>query len=194
MVTSGFWVFLFALHLWATPPPPRCSHLFSKYQITENYPHWDLSSREKFSYEDSSNNFYFNAELNDGVVSMDIRLRSTNGLVRSAQSGKDLYRKMIRHFGVRKIVAIQARWFSEDNYQEFSKNLKQGLSLEEAALQTWSGRQATLYGFSYVNSVAFRHAKDAKNPKVQIRWVEVFFERPPKKSSSKQEDWRDFLD
>jgi len=104
---------------------------------------------EIFAVEVPKYNYSFQGSLNDeGTLSISAFLSFSEFGVRSHLRGDDLYRKMIEHFGVEKIKKIKGVWFDGTNYDRFFELLKAGHSKEEAALGTWSGRQAQKYGFN----------------------------------------------
>lgn len=63
--------------------------------------------------------------------------------------GRMLYDLMMRHFGL-SVVAIAGFWSSGENRRIFIEALNGGATPEDAALSTWSGRQAERHGFSQV--------------------------------------------
>ncbi|WP_131990104.1 hypothetical protein [Chthoniobacter flavus] len=54
---------------------------------------------------------------------------------------------MMEHFGDN-VKAIAGNWSYGDNLAAMNKLTGQGMSLEEAASQTWTGGQAAKFGFS----------------------------------------------
>lgn len=65
--------------------------------------------------------------------------------------GEDQYRKVMEHFAGQ-FNRIQGHWGQpySDNLDQANKLTASGLSLEEAAKLTWSGRQAAKYGYTEV--------------------------------------------
>jgi hypothetical protein len=45
---------------------------------------------------------------------------------------------------------VLGQWFDGDNLAEYEKNRKQGLTPQQAAAQTWTGRQAARWGYTEV--------------------------------------------
>jgi hypothetical protein len=54
-----------------------------------------------------------------------------------------------------KVTTVQGQWSNtpglSDNFDAFTANLKAGMQPEQAALNTWTGKQAAKYGFTEVN-------------------------------------------
>ena len=67
---------------------------------------------------------------------------------RSSLKGHELYKEMMEHFGKSNINRIESVWKDQKNFTQFFKNVETGMGESEAALHTWSGRQAQRYGFS----------------------------------------------
>lgn len=67
--------------------------------------------------------------------------------------GKVLFKEMINHFGDT-AKGVVGSWTYGDNLAAFNRLTAQGVSLEEAAAQTWTGMQATRNGFMKVKVIA----------------------------------------
>ncbi len=69
--------------------------------------------------------------------------------------GQDLYDFMMSYLNDKDIPVheISGRWYTGEelgtNAQQFFLNLEKGMSPENAALETWSGKQARRYGFDH---------------------------------------------
>lgn len=67
--------------------------------------------------------------------------------------GNVLFKEMIKHFGDT-AKGVVGSWTHGDNLSAFNRLTAQGVSLEEAAFQTWTGRQAARNGFTKVEVIA----------------------------------------
>ena len=67
--------------------------------------------------------------------------------------GHVLFKEMIDHFGAT-AKGVVGSWTYGDNLAAFNRLTAQGLSLEEAAAQTWTGMQAARNGFTKVEVIA----------------------------------------
>ncbi|QFU86365.1 DUF6531 domain-containing protein [Amycolatopsis sp. YIM 10] len=68
-------------------------------------------------------------------------------------SGRQLFDAAMQHFGDR-VNAIEGNWVYGDNLAAFNRRTGEGgMSPEEAAAQTWTGRQAARHGFTNVGEV-----------------------------------------
>ena len=72
---------------------------------------------------------------------------------RANPRGNVLFKEMINYFGdaARGVVGS---WTYGDNLSTFNRLTAQGISLEEAAAQTWTGMQAARNGFGKVEVIA----------------------------------------
>ncbi|RZL02851.1 MAG: RHS repeat protein [Rubrivivax sp.] len=92
----------------------------------------------------------------DGVLGFNVfanpELRATHG------SGSDMFTGMIKRLSddgvdIREIRGAWERGTDSVNYTQYRAGLAQGLSPEQSALNTWTGRQVQQVGFSRVESV-----------------------------------------
>ena len=67
--------------------------------------------------------------------------------------GNVLFKEMINHFGDT-AKGVVGSWTYADNLAAFNRLTAQGMSLEEAAAQTWTGMQAARNGFTNVEVIA----------------------------------------
>jgi hypothetical protein len=67
--------------------------------------------------------------------------------------GNVLFKEMINHFGDT-AKGVVGSWTYGDNLAAFNRLTAQGMSLEEAAAQTWTGMQAARNGFTKVEAIA----------------------------------------
>lgn len=118
--------------------------------------------------------FYFGGSFDpaDRTLYLDARLRVASLDMRSVLKGKYLYDKVMQHIGIDRIRFVQGIWADGDNLKAFRANIAKGLTPEESALATWSGRQASRYGFDRVAEVFYATGDDRVNP-----YVFVLFER-----------------
>lgn len=116
--------------------------------------------------------YSFEATLNeDGVLHIAAFLSYPDLGVRSHLRGSDLYKEMIEHFGLARIKKIRGTWLDGTNYEQFFDKLDEGYSEEEAALATWSGRQAQKFGFTRVESVEVEESTTLKLTTVKVSFV-----------------------
>ena len=161
----------------------QCFELFNIYKTVRGEKEFLIKLGHKFSYEDKTYGFKFVAELeNDGTLFLDAELVNTRLGIRSHMHGGDLYAQMIQHFGVQNITAIRDVWSGGTNFSQFHSNLKSRMTIEEAALNTWSGRQAARYGFTKIESFSFTDSEpsefgDIPYP-IHRRPFNVIFTRP----------------
>lgn len=115
---------------------------------------------DEFTYMDTTYHFSFTGQLSKkGVLTLSVYLADPERGIRSVRRGDDLYEDMIEHFGVENIHAIEGSWWNGTNYEGFINALNSGAAAQEAALQTWSGKQAKKYGFETVATILFREEK-----------------------------------
>jgi len=73
-------------------------------------------------------------------------------------SGRELFDRMMQYFSNFEITNIVGDWRSgegkESNLVIFNKCIRKGFSHENAALETWTGKQAQRYGFNTVRVVS----------------------------------------
>jgi len=108
---------------------------------------------------DRNGEFYFKAKLDNRQINIKAFLVNHTERLRSSIHGAKVFDEMMEHFSTDNVDVIQGRWFpfSVSNYQAFKEAREKGLSLEESAFSTWTGRQAQKYGYTYVD-VGFERA------------------------------------
>ncbi len=112
------------------------------------------SDLRAFIRKDVTNDFFFSARLSEKkVLTFSTILKMFELPVRSGLYGPRLFREMMDHFGVENVDVVVGRWLVGSNFDVYRSSLKSGASPEEAALLTWTGRQASFYGFNKVRSV-----------------------------------------
>ena len=88
---------------------------------------------------------------NDGTLTLFIR---RNG---ETPQGNEMFTQIVEFFGTENIEQIRGEWLDirgiSDNYDEYQLNIESGLTPEEAALATFTGRQAVRHGFTRVRSI-----------------------------------------
>lgn len=114
----------------------------------------DPSQTHLFVRKDVTNDFFFSARLSEKkVLTFSTVLKLFELPVRSGLYGPRLFREMMEHFGPQNVEVIVGRWVDGTNLDNYNSAIKSGLKTTEAAQQTWTGRQAALYGFNKVRSV-----------------------------------------
>jgi hypothetical protein len=164
--TMRFWLFLtlFSFTIGAHAQM-QCFDLFSAFKTVqgEKDKEFLIKRAHKFSYLDKEYDFEFTAELdNHGVLALNVQLINKRLGIRSYQHGPDLYAQMIEHFGLENINAIEGVWGGGTNFDQFNGNLRRGMGVEEAAANTWSGRQAARYGFTKIKSYEFTMVQESE--------------------------------
>ncbi len=177
--------FLFAFLTLSVPAHAQmqCFELFNIYKSVQGEKEYLIKIRHKFSFTDKTYGFKFVAVLeNDGTLFLDTELVNTKLGIRSHMHGGELYAQMIQHFGVKNITAIQDIWSRGTNFGQFHANLRGRMSVEEAASNTWSGRQAARYGFTKIESYSFTKIEESEFGDIPYainrRPFNVLFTRP----------------
>lgn len=113
--------------------------------------------------------FYFFAELEEGILKLDIKNKGYNG--DPLQKHPDIYPRDLLHKSIeffekqgRRIQVIKGHWVNEDEYSDnydsyrrYLKSLKREVVLEDrkqAAFQTWTGQRAQELGFTKIRSIS----------------------------------------
>lgn len=96
---------------------------------------------------------YFKAEYNEGLQSIlfSIHTRDTNGLPVPGLYASELFRLAVSYFESHfPVQQINALWIegSSDNYAQYQYGLNLGMSFEQAAVRTWTGKLAAKLGFT----------------------------------------------
>jgi hypothetical protein len=130
--------------------------------------------------------FKVNADVNEGVLSLNMRtqrLEPVEGgaegppqLVRSSSlRGKEQYEAVVKYFEG-KFTKIEGHWEAgplDANLAEFNRLTGLGVSPQQAARQTWSGIQAKEAGYTHVE------VKDLQGTPGHYSKVRVHFSKPP---------------
>ncbi len=128
-------------------------------------------NQKKFKLFDVKNKFYFEGELENRVLELDFLLVDQDLKVRSGLQEERLYKEMMEYFGVENIDVIIVRWVQGTNFDSYHRAIQKGLSQEEAALQTWVGRQATRFGFNLVRFIEDGFLLDGDKPQVYVEFI-----------------------
>ena len=107
--------------------------------------------------------------LRGGELELLIRTKLPEGTRGALRGGKE-FQAILEHFGVENIKVIKGSWSYGDNLAEFNKLLLEGLTEEEAALGTWTGKQAQAVGFGKVRVRTYGSPGDYEK-------VEAYFTR-----------------
>jgi hypothetical protein len=67
----------------------------------------------------------------------------------SSMRGTEMFAQMMKHFGSN-VKGVRGSWHYGDNLAAVNKLTSEGMSLSEAALQTWTARRAAEHGFKSV--------------------------------------------
>ena len=89
------------------------------------------------------------AVLQSGDVTFEIRTVDKISGDRETVRGSVLFDMMMRQFGIR-VLSITGIWYDGTNLDDLNRLSGSGLNLQEAAAQTWTGRQAARHGFTAV--------------------------------------------
>ncbi len=160
----------------------QCFDVFNIYRTVQGQEYL-LKLRHKFFYFDKTYNFKFEAELDrDGFIFIDVELTNSSRSIRSTQHGGLLFKEMIQHFGLKNINGIYDIWGKGTNLSQLNANLRNRMSVEDAAFNTWSGRQAALYGFTKIETYEFIKVQESEwgdiPYPINLRPFNVVFVRP----------------
>jgi hypothetical protein len=159
----------------ASPLEMHCQMVFSKRSSkTRILPGVLVASRmnkKKFKIFDIKNDFYFVGELENRTLELNLLLVEQRLKIRSGLQGERLYKEMMEYFGVENIDVIIGRWAQGTNFDSYFRARQQGLSHEEAALQTWAGRQAARFGFKRVRFIEDGSLVDGDSPQVYVEFI-----------------------
>lgn len=92
------------------------------------------------------------------------RLSPEHGRAYGNVRAKQLFAAALAHFGSR-VTCIRAEWYYGDNLAVFDRLVRvDGISPADAALATWTGRQAATHGFSVARIVTAKGHPTSKRP------------------------------
>jgi len=89
------------------------------------------------------------AVIDNGELAITLRTRLEDGTRSPVLRGSEQFERILAHFSG-KFLGIQGSWSFGDNLAAFNRAIAQGSSIADAALQTWTGRQATAAGYARV--------------------------------------------
>jgi hypothetical protein len=109
-----------------------------------------------FRAEDRNDSrFYIFATLANGILRFEVVARLMTG-ERGTVSGKVFFAAMMSHFGA-SVKIIEANWSRASgltvNLDQLNRATSAGLSVEDAALLTWTGLRAAEYGYDNVTVI-----------------------------------------
>ena len=94
--------------------------------------------------------FEATASVNKGELLLDIIVELESGERSTVLRGPDELRKILAHF-VPRYQSVRVCWSCGENLKAFNRATAVGAAADEAALQTWTGRQLALAGYSNVS-------------------------------------------
>jgi hypothetical protein len=165
---------------------PVVQKLEGAHPVVESLPDLGLVDRSTstlYAVIDRANqDFEVHGRLNsEGSLSFAIRTVSSDGRVRSAAlRGAEQFVKLLKHFEGR-VKSVQGFWIYGDNLAAINKfvNPPYNLSLEEAAMRTWTGQQSARAGFTRVkvNTEETKGRRSLFGGPMKYESVSVVFER-----------------
>lgn len=110
-------------------------------------------TEDRYLVSDASNlRFQAFAYVENGFLQITLRTKLESGTRSNVLHGAEQFQRILQHFAGR-FRAIRGNWVYGDNLLSFNVDVAAGLSLEQAALQTWTGKQAVAGGFGRVEIV-----------------------------------------
>ncbi len=106
--------------------------------------------------------------LDDGELNISMRTKLDDE-TRGALRGEDEFKAMLEHFGDN-VKVIRGHWTFGDNLASFNKGVRAGMSLEDAALSTWTGKQAFAAGFGKAK-IGFAQMSNGVYVDVEVRFL-----------------------
>jgi hypothetical protein len=116
----------------------------------------DADGRVNYTYGEVDRGQGLNASLdNKGVLRLEVKAPESGPRRDQYGSGSEMFDDMMRNVSKNgNINEIRGQWSNTpgltSNYDEFLQNKALGMSDKAAAANTWTGRQATKFGFSDV--------------------------------------------
>ena len=109
---------------------------------------------------------FIEADLDaDGALTITVKSHGPDEL---RVGGSQMLDDVFDHFGADKIREFHAKWVRnssfKDNHAEYVQNLQKGMKPEEAAWNTWTGRQLKGRGFTSVEVPAHGENPDVVSP------------------------------
>ena len=109
--------------------------------------------------------------MENGVLDITIRTE-LDGARSSVVNGSTQFARILEHFAG-KFSAIKGNWSYGSNLADVNRLVGKGLSVEQAAKQTWTGQQAAKAGFTDV-----RVLEATKGANGEYTTVKVEFTKP----------------
>jgi hypothetical protein len=129
--------------------------------------------REHKKGRGEEDDFVFMADTYDNKLGFFVRNRDVETNERSKYlRGKELFDEAMEHFKG-KFQIIQGTWISGDNLEAFQKSLSEGKTAEEAAFQTWTGKQAFRHGYTKVHVEMETFSNSSR-----LKEVKAYFSKP----------------
>ncbi|MDZ8263104.1 SpvB/TcaC N-terminal domain-containing protein [Nostoc sp. ChiQUE01b] len=127
---------------------------------------------ERYFVQDTANQrFYAEGTVSPrGELSISIRTRLETGERSILLRGAEQFQRILQFFQG-KFTSIKGNWQYGTNLARVNELTGQGLTLEQAAAQTWTGQQATAAGFANVHVVASEGTSGAYTS-VQVRFTQ----------------------
>lgn len=99
--------------------------------------------------------YHFEAKLRfDGVVELDVRAVNIFGERFPTFRAREQFDLMMKHFGEERVSGIKGQWEYGTNLEKVNELTENNeMSVEEAALETWTGQQASRWGFDQVEVI-----------------------------------------
>jgi len=89
------------------------------------------------------------AVIDNGELSITVRTRLEDGTRSPLLHGTEQFKRILSHFSGQ-FMGIQGSWSFGDNLAAFNRATAGGMPIEDAARQTWTGRQAAAAGYARV--------------------------------------------
>lgn len=173
---KSYLLIFFTLLIYALPSQAvECESYLKPTKVVYSEIEVDESIDERISWsqydEETKDYFYFSGYIDiNGDFSFATFLVNHFENTRSSMQGRKYFRKAIRFFGKRNIETILAQWLeNSDNHLQYHTALQQGMTPEQAAFSTWTGRQAKSIGFSRIESITFVE-DPPRSPKIFVRF------------------------
>ncbi len=129
-------------------------------------PRTATATRYVWSNPRMSKGNFIEAELDaDGALTITVKSHGPDEL---RVGGSQMLDDVFDHFGADKIREFDAKWVLNSsfrgNYDEYVQNLQKGMTPEDAAWNTWTGRQLKGRGFTSVEVPTHRENPDVVSP------------------------------
>jgi hypothetical protein len=123
--------------------------------------------------------FFFLSDIRNGTVYINASLRNKKRHSNEL-SGKVLFDHMMMHYTPERVKTIIGHWYDySDNHKAFIKAMDSGMTPSEAALETWTGKQAAKYGYKYASVTFAKH----RSMDPSFDYYMIFFSKEPSDKS-----------